>query len=337
MNSVALSNQLIQYAASSIYICLILSIIIEASFKFFRINEYRFRATARLLLPLKLVIDPLTLLWSKKWMLINANIFGCAHPLQRYISNKMCGCANEVDTLMGKVFQNIPVHAHQIFIAFFIGISAIRLFLFSRQYLKSWMSFRKILTCATPILRPVHNLKLAQALSRYKCALVSSRSATAPFAGFGNVIVLPQSLLEVLSQEEFEAVLSHELEHLKWSDSASRFFCQLVAALCWWIPLKRWFKAVEHDQELACDYSINSYDINGFDLASALKKSLREQIHLPENCPAFTDRFYLSGKENLMERFRMTMLPIRKPPIFSTCLAAALMFMSSLVIGYNIC
>ena len=345
MNNVALSSQLIQFAASSMYSFLLIAIVIETTFKLLKIRNYRFLATARMLLPIKLVLDPLYFIWPKKWMLVNVNIFGCAHPLQSMLFRKFCGCCESqeqmfgLNTMLENFLLKIPKEGHLFFITLFLGYPLFRLFKLCAHYLSSRFAFRSIMKTGKPLRRPIENIQLARRLNMLKVTLIASDRINIPFAGFGNVIVMPKGLLHSLSQSELETIISHELEHLSWKDSTARFFCRAVSAFYWWIPFGNWFRTIEHNQELACDQSINRYRFSGLDLASALQKALKRNLNQTGNCPAFVDSLKLSGKESLFERFRLTLHPQAEETyvVFKGLLAAIVIGASTVAIGYSIC
>lgn len=95
---------------------------------------------------------------------------------------------------------------------------------------------------------------------------------------FGRAIFFPASLS--LTQEEFEAITQHELEHLRFFDGALRLFCSLLAALFWWVPTKWWLKKMEERQEMACDRKAEA----PLALASAILKASRSGSKSPLLC-----------------------------------------------------
>ena len=96
-------------------------------------------------------------------------------------------------------------------------------------------------------------------------------------------IVIPKKLMCLLSQEEFESVIAHELEHLRWCDPFLKISLYIVSAFFWWIPVNRWLKKIDDEQEQACDASIAQYQCRNEELASALFKTLQFSFKQQEN------------------------------------------------------
>lgn len=320
MNSYLLANKMIQYGVSLTLYFILFAWTVEFCIKAFRIQNHRFKATIRFLTLFNIALAPLSLFLPKKWMLINTNIFGCAHPIQKYLFNlfyskcELYSGAYGVNTLLGKWLLPIPATILTAIILGTVATSLIQLALLAVNYFKARKEFRLIEQNGSISYRPIDNLKLVRNLNKLKVRIIYSDQIQVPFAGFGNRIIFPNHLAETLSQEEYEAIISHELEHLKWRDGLVRLFSQLVASLFWWIPMSNWLHGLEHDQELACDHAIKRYQFDGIDLAQALQKTLHQSLDVPSNCPAFADHLYLSGKDSLLERFQNILHPINCDP-----------------------
>ena len=87
MNSYLLANKVIQYGVSLTLYFILFAWAVEFCIKVFRIQNHRFKATIRFRTLFNIALAPLALFLPKKWMLINTNIFGCAHPIQKYLFN----------------------------------------------------------------------------------------------------------------------------------------------------------------------------------------------------------------------------------------------------------
>ena len=97
-----------------------------------------------------------------------------------------------------------------------------------------------------------------------------------PLVGYNSIIFFPSHITKTLSSDELEAVIAHELEHLRSKDFFIKVFCQMIAALAWWIPLKSWMKTIEQEIELACDHGTAKYGAQFESLASAMLKLVKE-------------------------------------------------------------
>lgn len=126
--------------------------------------------------------------------------------------------------------------------------------------------------------RIVINQSLSLSLQKSKVKVLVSRKAPVPLAIgiFQKRIVFPAGLIDKLTQQEYEAVIAHELGHLRWYDAIIRFFAHLIFSIFWWIPSKRWVAHLEHTQERGCDNSVSSYDISRMALARAIVKSAKQ-------------------------------------------------------------
>lgn len=104
--------------------------------------------------------------------------------------------------------------------------------------------------------------------------IFSSSAVDVPCAYQGKII-FPVGLLDDLSQEEYEAVVAHELGHLRWKDIYARVVIDFVCDFFWWVPTRKWRMRVKQAQEIACDARIKKSGIDPIDLANAITKSAR--------------------------------------------------------------
>lgn len=125
--------------------------------------------------------------------------------------------------------------------------------------------------------RAVQNQLLIYKMKQTKIQLITSCNIGAPcaFGIFRKRICFPTQLIDALSQDEFEAIIAHELDHLCWYDGLVRLLCRLACALFWWIPTSWWLSRMEHTQEIACDAKISKFKIAKVDLASAIIKTAK--------------------------------------------------------------
>lgn len=148
-----------------------------------------------------------------------------------------------------------------------IGLTTLWLY----QWIKSRQILQKLLEGCLPCPR-IPRASIQAALNKTRI-LVSSVLDIPCAIHQGRCIIFPAQLLEKLSTEEFEAIIVHELDHLRWRDSYLRMALQLLCAFFWWIPTKRWQSRFEQMQEFACDAQISKFNISPIDLASAITKT----------------------------------------------------------------
>lgn len=90
---------------------------------------------------------------------------------------------------------------------------------------------------------------------------------------FRPVIVVPNKIAELLSDEELVCILSHELAHIMRRDTVMAFCQQLALAIFWWNPLLR-IAIMQSNRlrERICDDYIVSFFHSGRVLAEAIVK-----------------------------------------------------------------
>jgi|SRR5699024_8875337 len=121
-------------------------------------------------------------------------------------------------------------------------------------------------------------------------------SYPAPFAitmGFvRSKIVLTTGLINLLTNDELDAVIVHEAYHNKNRDPLKIFLLTLSASVLWYIPIQKWFmKTYGMLQEvLADEHAIEQQD-TATNLGSALLKMLKvgKQKNMPFVCVSFAD------------------------------------------------
>jgi beta-lactamase regulating signal transducer with metallopeptidase domain len=121
-------------------------------------------------------------------------------------------------------------------------------------------------------------------------------SCSAPIAvtmGFLNPkIILSTGLLNLLDENELEAVIYHELYHKKHRDPLKIFLLSLFASIMWYIPILKWFhQKYKIIREILADhYAINRQGTS-VDLGSALLKMLKtvNRANMPFSYVSFAD------------------------------------------------
>jgi beta-lactamase regulating signal transducer with metallopeptidase domain len=121
-------------------------------------------------------------------------------------------------------------------------------------------------------------------------------SCSAPIAvtmGFRNPkMILSTGLVNLLDNNELEAVIYHELYHKKHRDPLKIFLLSLFASIMWYIPILKWlhqkYKIVR--EVLADHYAINRQGTS-VDLGSALLKMLKtgNRENMPFSYVSFAD------------------------------------------------
>lgn len=116
---------------------------------------------------------------------------------------------------------------------------------------------------------------------------------------FKPVILLPLSVLSHLSPQQVEALLLHELSHIRRNDYLMNFIIQFIRTILYFNPfVKAFVKEIEKEREKSCDSMVLQCQYNPYEYASALL--LLQQVKEPVFCLA------ASGKnENLLDRINL--------------------------------
>ena len=89
-------------------------------------------------------------------------------------------------------------------------------------------------------------------------------------------IVLPDGLSKALSADELEAVLAHELAHIRRRDNLTAAAAHLVSCAFWFYPLVWWLERQAHgEREAACDELVLRRGVNPEDYLAAILKVCR--------------------------------------------------------------
>lgn len=102
---------------------------------------------------------------------------------------------------------------------------------------------------------------------------------------FSPVLLLPEGLAERLSDEEFRAVLAHELCHVRRRDNLTVAVHMLVEALFWFFPLVWWVGArLIFERERACDESTLAAGHDPATYAESILKVCKFYLHSALPC-----------------------------------------------------
>lgn len=257
--------------------------VVEILVKFLGIKNHRIRSILWLLPPLSLVFNQYSLAY---WI----NPLSCASCVQKlmlelFFPQLKAHLAENQISLIHYLGQN---HQHSFFFVTFVALSlffALRTIfqaVFSIRWLKSIVKNGVVCT------RNIENAGLQSTLKKKNVKIYVSNAIKVPMAAaFPNVIIIPQKTLTLLTQAEFEAVIAHELEHIKTKDPLTRFVTHLIRTLFWWVATGSWVKKIEQEQEMACDQKVLSYGLDAESIASALVK-VTKQVKSEKNLCYFT-------------------------------------------------
>jgi Zn-dependent protease with chaperone function len=264
----------------------------EMALRIFSIQGHRIRSTLRLLPFLGLLVD---VLFSKYSIAYWINPLSCASCVQNFFLTlffpELKAYLTENQISLINYLGN--TNEHSFFSAIFILFAFTSLFFFVRKLLQLFYYayfLQIIIKKGDPCDRMIQSERLESTLQRHNVKIYTSDLIEIPFALHSNVIVMPRNIIDILSQEEFEAVIAHEWEHIKFRDTFVRPAYHLLSALFWWVPTSSWIKKLELEQEMACDQNVMKYDFRLDTIASALMKVVR-RVKKTQSICCFNDGF----------------------------------------------
>jgi bla regulator protein blaR1 len=115
----------------------------------------------------------------------------------------------------------------------------------------------------------------------------SSRFEPGVFGLFRPVLLLPQGILEALTEAEFRAIAAHEFAHVQRRDNLTSAIHMLVETLFWFHPLVWWIGAKLIDErERACDEAVLDAGSNPHVYAQGIVNVCKYYVESPLACAA---------------------------------------------------
>jgi bla regulator protein blaR1 len=126
------------------------------------------------------------------------------------------------------------------------------------------------------------------------------------------VILLPIAAINHLSTQQLEAILLHELAHIRRYDYLMNLFVRVIQAVLYFNPfVKAFVKIIEREREKSCDEMVIQFQYDPYGYATALL-TLEKNNHLPKSLAVAA-----SGKKNdLLHRIEC-MLGVQKKQGFT--------------------
>lgn len=141
--------------------------------------------------------------------------------------------------------------------------------------LKRWKQVRSLVRCSSPL--PLN----------FPIPVLSSRMNREPgVCGILRpVLLLPEGLRENLAPAQFEAILTHELSHVRRRDNLTYSIHLVVEALFWFYPPVRWIgKRLIDERERACDEAVLQMGGDPQDYAEGIVAVCRFYLKMPSVC-----------------------------------------------------
>ncbi len=285
--------------------------VVEIAIALFRIKKHRPRSMMRLLPMFSLAIDFFFSKLSTGNLLNPLHCESCIQKLFLHFAPELKHYLAEHQIAWSRHLASQAPDV--IFTAFLLIFGSISILIFIRKFIQILSSNRNLCTLiqqGNPCQRKIENWSLSYALKNLRVKILVSDAVQSPMAAYLRTILIPKNLAEQLPQDEFEAVVSHELEHLRWKDPILKLFCQIGSTLFWWVPTRWWLKRVDQDQEMSADASIRRHSLDDTALASALVKIAGKQCRSE---PAASCAFATRAASSLLARLRMTLDPSATP------------------------
>ena len=160
------------------------------------------------------------------------------------------------------------------------------------------------------------------------CPLVSSTAQLEPgvFGIFRPVLWLPAGIADRLDGAELEAILAHELCHIRRRDNLLSAIHMLVEALFWFHPLVWWLGArLEEERERACDEDVVRTGGDPQIYAESILKVVEFYLASPIPCAAGVTGGELKNRiENIMANRRKRELNLGTKLMLATAAIVAL-------------
>jgi beta-lactamase regulating signal transducer with metallopeptidase domain len=176
------------------------------------------------------------------------------------------------------------------------------------KLIRSSREVERIVRVSSRIFDCSDNETLAKAIRQSEIFVyLTSADGIGPFSTgfFKRRIVIPTSLWLTMSSGERDAVLAHELSHLKWNDALTRIVLQFWIAVFWFLPFCRTYAARMDDlRERSCDLSCGRFVIPLTDMASAIAETLSYSARMPVPATAAA----LSGRKKASAMDRICFL-----------------------------
>lgn len=281
MNVISIFAPLFHFLFNSFIVFFFLAFTVEMIFFIFKIKNARLRSFCRLLPLVKLPVDASLYFYFDDYVLFNFNPFSCQYQVTHFLAPHQTYCS--IPNFLAMHFSD---SAMLVILILFFATTTIIFGAKVNQIIRSLYQLRTILAESKVMRRKIGNKKLAQTLQ--SVTLLTSQKITVPFATFGNRIVFPEALVDLLSQQEFEAIMAHEYQHLRWKDPHTKMIGGLIAHFFWWLPTLWWMKRCEWEQECACDSEATLLEVKGYDLAEGILQTIKskqsEKISLAPIC-----------------------------------------------------
>ncbi|MCP4452746.1 MAG: M56 family metallopeptidase, partial [Planctomycetes bacterium] len=129
------------------------------------------------------------------------------------------------------------------------------------------------------------------------------------------ILLLPMSLVTGVPSDDLEAILLHELTHIRRYDYAINFFQMVIEALLFFNPAVRWInRQIRLEREACCDDAAVAFSGQRLRYAELLMQWSSQAGHQPNQVAAMAS-FSTHKNASLAERIKRIALPHHTPRI----------------------
>ncbi|GAB4001874.1 beta-lactam sensor/signal transducer [Spirosoma daeguense] len=233
--------------------------------------------------------------------------------------------------------QFLQMHLTEFVLVYLIGVT-----LFGLRLAGGWLYLQRLTNTATPTVsvackQLVSQLRSSMAI-RSAIRVMDSAHITVPMVVgvLKPVVLIPIGLLSHLTPREVEAVLAHELAHIKRHDYAVNLLQSVVEVLYFFHPALWWLSArVREEREHCCDdLAVQICGGNGHILAQALARVEELRLMQVANTPVL-GMALASKKQHLLHRVRR-MLGAPSRPFISNSSLAGITFATLLLMSVSV-
>ena len=143
------------------------------------------------------------------------------------------------------------------------------------RWARSWWLLRRVARVATPI----------RTLSGVPVLVTPTNIEPGVFGVVRPVLLLPRGITERLSASQLDAILAHELCHVRRRDNLTAAIQMVVEALFWFHPAVWWIRAkLMEERERACDEAVLASSREAVVYAEGILNVCKFYVEAPMNC-----------------------------------------------------
>ena len=189
-----------------------------------------------------------------------------------------------------------------------------------------WRQMRRQLARAVPVIAGREFEILQRMKDREGIQMLLSREMMEPgiFKVFRPVLIWPEQLSERLEDGHIEAIMAHELMHVRRHDNLSAVLHMLVEAMFWFHPMVWWVeRRLVEERERSCDEAVVERCGDATTYAESLLKACRFCVESPLVCVSGITGADLSKRVRSIMTLRLERLgPMKRSALALLLLAA---------------